>query len=74
MLGGSEEAAKDSPGAWLDWSPQGWGSDFPAAAPPSKEMPREGVCRLSSQAPGPPSFLVGGGGLRSLRPWGTEGL
>ena len=80
MLGGSEEAAKDSPWAWLDWGPQGWGSDFPSSCPSLQGdaqeggLPRKGVCSLSSQAPGPPSLLVGGGDLQSLRPRGMEAL
>lgn len=80
MLGGSEEAAKDSPWAWLDWSPQGWGPDFPGSCPSLQGVAqrggplRKGVCCLSSQAPGPPSLLVGGAGLRSPHPRGMEGL
>lgn len=63
----------------LDWSPQGWGPDFPGSCPSLQGAaqrggpPRKGVCRLSMQVPGPPSLLVGGAGLRprTLMEWGA---
>lgn len=54
MLGGLEEAAKDSLG-WTGVS-QGWGPDFPGSCPSSKELPREVLLvkrGLPSVHPGP---------------------